>query len=111
MEAAERKSRAPFTAAWSSDAEAVQFAEADQYLSIAEPSLPITVPVSLAAGEATISGDLTIYYCEAVRESLCFIDRVRVEIPVRVEAAGSGSVIRAERVIVPPEVPTGSITG
>lgn len=102
---------APFTAAWSSDAEAVQFAEADQYLSIAEPSLPITVPVSLAAGEATISGDLTIYYCEAVRESLCFIDRVRVEIPVRVEAAGSGSVIRAERVIVPPEVPTGSITG
>lgn len=101
---------APFSADWSSDGAAVSFAEADQTQSMVAPSLPISVPVTLAEGKAMVTGELTIYYCEAVKESLCFIDRVTVNIPVTVAADGTGSVLKAERVITPPQITTGGIS-
>ncbi len=101
---------APFSAEWSSDSEAVSFAEDDAVQSIIEPELPLVVPVTLAEGEATVTGDLTIYYCEAVQESLCFIDRVTVSIPVTVTADAATSTLTAERVIIPPEVTVGGIS-
>ncbi len=101
---------APFSADWSSDRAAVSFAEADQTQSMVAPSLPISVPVTLAEGKAMVTGELTIYYCEAVKESLCFIDRVTVNIPVTVAADGTGSVLKAERVITPPQITTGGIS-
>lgn len=102
---------APFLAEWSSDGAAVSFAKEDQTQSIVAPKLPLSIPVTLSEGKATVKGDLTIYYCEAVKESLCFIDRVTVTIPVTVTADASGSVLKAERVITPPQVQTGTITG
>jgi thiol-disulfide isomerase/thioredoxin len=102
---------APFSADWSSDAAAVSFADANKSQSIVAPSLPLTIPVTLAEGKANVKGDLTIYYCEAVKESLCFIDRVTVNIPVTVAADGTGTVLKAERVITPPQISAGSITG
>ena len=35
-------------------------------------------------GEDLLRGDLTIYYCEAIRDSLCFIERVTLEAPLNV---------------------------
>ncbi len=102
---------APFLAEWSSDGTAVSFAKDDQTQSIVAPKLPLSIPVTLSEGKATVKGDLTIYYCEAVKESLCFIDRVTVSIPVTVKADASGTVLKAERVITPPQVQTGTITG
>ncbi len=102
---------APFSAEWSSDGAAVTFADAGKTQSIIAPTMPVIVPVTLADGKANVKGDLTIYYCEAVKESLCFIDRVTVNIPVTVAADGTGTVLKAERVITPPQVTTGSITG
>ncbi len=102
---------APFSAEWSSDGTAVTFTDADKSQSIVAPPMPVIVPVTLAEGQATVKGDLTIYYCEAVKESLCFIDRVTVNIPVTVAADGTGTVLKAERVITPPQITTGSITG
>lgn len=102
---------APFSAEWSSDGEAVSFAEGDAVQSIIAPELPLVVPVTLAEGEATVTGDLTIYYCEAVNESLCFIDRVTVSIPVTVAEDAATTSLTAERVIVPPEVTVGTIGG
>ncbi len=102
---------APFSADWSSDNAAVTFADADKTQSVVAPTIPIVVPVTLADGKANVKGDLTIYYCEAVKESLCFIDRVTVTIPVTVGATGTGTVLKAERVITPPQISTGSITG
>ncbi len=100
---------APFIAEWSSDNAAVTFTDKKQ--SIVAPSLPVSVPVTLAEGKANVKGDLTIYYCEAVKESLCFIDRVTVTIPVTVSADGTTTDLKAVRVITPPQVQTGSITG
>ncbi len=101
---------APFIGEWTSDAAAVTFADADKTQSIVAPSLPLSVPVTLAEGKATIKGDLTIYYCEAVKESLCFIDRVTVNIPVTVAADGTTTDLKAERVITPPQIQTGTIS-
>ncbi|MEZ4671341.1 MAG: thioredoxin-like domain-containing protein [Anaerolineae bacterium] len=102
---------APFTAEWSSDGAAVTVADGDKTQSIVAPELPISVPVTFSDGTANLTGDLTIYYCEAVKESLCFIDRVAVSAPVTVSAEGSGTVINVARDITPPTVPTGSLGG
>ncbi|MBZ0290006.1 MAG: redoxin domain-containing protein [Anaerolineae bacterium] len=96
----------PFIAEWSSDADAVQIAEADRQQSIPAPQMPLRVPVTLSEGQASLSGDLTIYYCESVNESLCFIDQVKVAAPISVTAAGGESTIQIERTITPPTVPT-----
>lgn len=100
---------APFTAEWSSDNAAVTIDAANASQSIVAPELPVNVPVTLAVGTATVTGNLTIYYCEAVNESLCFIDQVMLRIPVTVDAGGSGTTLAVERDIIPPQVPTGGI--
>lgn len=97
---------APFTAEWTSDNGAVTIADVDASQSIVEPELPVRIPVTLTEGSATVTGALTTYYCEAVNESLCFIDRVTVQIPVTVGAGGTGTEIVVERAITPPQVPT-----
>ncbi len=97
---------APFIADWSSDGAAIQISADDQEQSIVAPELPIHVPVTLSEGSANLTGDLTIYYCEAVNESLCFIDRVAVAVPVTVAANASATAIQIERAIVPPAVST-----
>jgi thiol-disulfide isomerase/thioredoxin len=96
----------PFIAEWSSDAEAVQIAEADRLQSIPAPDMPLHVPVTLSAGQASLTGDLTIYYCEAVNESLCFIDQVTVTAPITVSADGDAPTVQIERAITPPTIPT-----
>ncbi len=96
---------APFTAEWVTSNEAVIFAEADQVFSVPEPELPIRIPVRLAEGEDLLHGDLTIYYCEAVNETLCFVDRVSIDAPVTVSADGGDSQIVLDHRIVPPQLP------
>ncbi len=98
----------PFTATWSSSGAAVSIAEADQTQNIPAPEMPLSVPVTLTEGSATVTGALTIYYCEAVKESLCFIDDVVINAPVTVSAEGAGTSVVVERDITPPEVPTGN---
>ena len=45
-----------------------------------------SLPVTLSEGSDALHGYLTTYYCEAEHESLCFIDDVRIEVPVTVSA-------------------------
>jgi DNA-binding beta-propeller fold protein YncE len=98
---------APFSSEWASSGEAVQISEENRSQSIVEPELPIRVPVTLAEGSAVLHGDLTIYYCEAVQQSLCFIDQIGIDAPVTVSAEGGEPRIVVERVIEPPQVPEG----
>jgi hypothetical protein len=98
---------APFTSEWISSSDAIQISEENREQSIVEPELPVRVPVTLAAGSDVLHGDLTIYYCEAVQQNLCFIDQIGIDAPVTVSAAGSEARIVVERVIEPPQVPEG----
>ncbi len=99
---------APFIADWSSDGAAVQIADANKKQSIVQPQLPVQVPVTLTEGTANLTGDLTIYYCEEVKKSLCFIDRVTVSVPVTVSSSATGTQIQIARTINPPQVPVGN---
>jgi DNA-binding beta-propeller fold protein YncE len=98
----------PFLAQWSSSDSAIQIAEADQQQSLAAPEMPLRIPVTLSEGSASLTGSLTIYYCESVQESLCFIDDVVITAPITVSTDGTVSAIQIERVIVPPTVNTNS---
>ena len=54
------------------------------------PTFPVSVPIKVTEGEATIRADFIVYYCEAAKESLCFFKEARVSIPVKAQK-GSGS--------------------
>jgi len=54
------------------------------------PRFPVSVPIKVSEGEATLRADFVVYYCEAVKESLCFFKEARVSIPVKV-VKGSGN--------------------
>ena len=100
---------APFTAEWTTSGEAVQIADADRVQRLTDPALPVRVPARFSTGDDLLHGELTIYYCEAAQQSLCFIDRVGVDVPVTVTAAGGASVIAIERTITPPPTPEGGL--
>jgi hypothetical protein len=49
----------------------------------------VTASVNVAEGEASLTADLVLYYCEAEKETLCYFKEARVRIPVKVRK-GSG---------------------
>lgn len=54
------------------------------------PRFPVTVPIKVSEGEGVLRADFVVYYCEAVKESLCFFKEARVSIPVKA-VKGSGN--------------------
>jgi hypothetical protein len=96
---------APFSSEWTSSGEAITIEDANRKQSMVEPELPIRVPITLIEGSDLLHGNLTIYYCEAVKESLCFIDQVSIEVPVTVAASGATSEIVLDHSITPPQLP------
>ena len=79
---------APFSMEWTSTSDVLQLDPDLSDQRIVEPSFPLTIPIVLSAGEADITGDLVIYYCEEETQSLCLIERVRLQIPVTVNGEG-----------------------
>ena len=65
-------------------------------------TLPVSVPLDLSVGEATVRFDVTIIYCAEVTEDLCLIDQVRYEIPMVVTEGTTNAVITLERQIAVP---------
>ena len=48
----------------------------------ANPNFPLTIPVTVSEGDATVTIDFVVYYCESAKESLCFFKEARLRIPV-----------------------------
>ncbi len=94
---------APFTAEWLADGQVVTIPPDNLVQRIVEPEMPLTIPVTLGDGSADLSVDLTIYYCEAVNENFCFVERVRVNAPVVVSAEGEGAGLLVEHTVSPPQ--------
>ncbi|MBI5928163.1 MAG: hypothetical protein HY862_02555 [Chloroflexi bacterium] len=95
---------APFVGEFSSDSTAASISESDAKLEEIEPKLPIVIPLILQAGEAIVTLNLNIYWCEAVNESLCFVDRRTVTVPLTVAADGITTQAIASVALVPPVV-------
>jgi hypothetical protein len=61
--------------------------------------LPISIPIQLTQGQDTAFIDVTLVYCREDAESLCYIDRMRYEIPLTVGPSGLPSEITLVRQI------------
>ena len=90
---------APSLAEYATSGAGVQLGDASEH-TIEETEL--RVPVTLVEGEDTLLGSFDVYYCEAINETLCFIEQFAVEIPVTVSDDADDSRIVVEREIVPP---------
>lgn len=79
-------------------------------VTLTEPTLAL--PVTFSAGEDTLSAAVELYYCEAVNETLCFIERFVVEIPLVIADDAETNAVSITREIVPPALPSvGGIGG
>lgn len=90
--------------AWQVDADVIGLAAEMQTQELVTLDAPLDVSVTLFEGAAVVSADITIYYCEAVNESLCFVERARLNLPVEVEASAEIAPLTLGYVIVPPEM-------
>ncbi|MCL1600249.1 MAG: redoxin domain-containing protein [Actinomycetia bacterium] len=66
--------------------------------------LPVSVPVELVEGSATVVFDVTLIYCETVATSLCLIDQTRFEVPMDVGSSGASTQITLNRTIPDPNL-------
>ncbi len=57
--------------------------------SFKHPQFPITVPVNVAPGQASVQAEFVIYYCETQKESLCYFKDVAVKLRIRVDPRSS----------------------
>jgi DNA-binding beta-propeller fold protein YncE len=92
---------APFSLEWGVGGGVVAVA-ADADRSLVAPAFPIEVGAGFTAGSGVVTADLIIYYCEAEVEELCFLDRVRLELPVEVRPGGAARAVLRYAVPAPP---------
>jgi hypothetical protein len=62
------------------------------------------VPATFSEGDAALLAAFELYYCEAVNESLCFIERFALDVPISVTADGDASTLNLARTVTPPAV-------
>ena len=65
---------------------------------------PVSVPLELAEGSATVVFDVTLIYCESVATSLCLIDQTRFEVPMDVGPSGASTQLALTKTIPDPNL-------
>lgn len=61
---------------------------------IADPSLPLRVPLIARVGEDRVTARLTYYYCAEGSDAACYFDQVELTAPVTVAADAAGHEVR-----------------
>ena len=69
---------APSVATFAADDEAIMFEETRYTIE----DTTLTVPVTFSEGDTTLQASFDVYYCEAINETLCFIEQFAVSVPV-----------------------------
>jgi len=93
---------APFSMEWSVEGDVATFNPQDSDAVIVDPDFPMTIPVEFTAGEGALAGELVIYYCENDSQSLCLIERVRINAPVIATDEGDSEVVIEYAIPAPP---------
>ncbi|HVO42342.1 MAG TPA: hypothetical protein VMT34_06955 [Aggregatilineales bacterium] len=71
-------------------------------LKITLPTMPVSVPIALKAGQTSLTMDSRVYYCEIVNENYCIPAQFRFVVPLTVtEGTGSADLQLAYQVQVP----------
>lgn len=68
------------------------------------PELPVRIPATFSPGQTEFSTDVTVYWCEAVNYTLCFVENVTFTVPVLVADTASETDLTLTHVLVPPEL-------
>ncbi|RME60829.1 MAG: hypothetical protein D6790_08695, partial [Caldilineae bacterium] len=58
--------------------------EPDANRALINPHFPLHIAATFQPGAGVLTADLSLVYCEAVRDSLCLLDQVRLEAPLTV---------------------------
>lgn len=95
---------APFTLALTSSSPNVNFEEGWQNYQNTQPEMPLAIPLTLQQGASLLTMDLTVYWCEAIKETLCFVEKQTLTIPVTVTADAGNSIANVDLALVPPEI-------
>ncbi len=64
-------------------------------------SFPRDLAVTFHNGEGLLIGNLTLLYCEAEKDSLCLVEQVRLEAPLKVGAEGAHVASLSHRIRLP----------
>jgi sugar lactone lactonase YvrE len=75
----------------------------DADLHAAALHFPLEWDVTFDAGAGDLTGDLTIFYCEAEKQSVCLIEQVRLEAPLEV-GQGDNQVLKLQYRIELPDL-------
>lgn len=85
---------APLFVSYSSGDQAIVKTDAElAEQNIETPKFPIKLPATFLEGRTTVGINLVVYYCESDREALCFMEQLRVVVPVTVQASDTAQVI------------------
>lgn len=84
--------QAPYSMAWGVTGD-VAVLEPNANRSIVAPQFPLHLAATFQPGQGTLTGDLTIIYCEAEKATLCLLDQVRLEVPLTVSGDGPSAAI------------------
>ncbi len=78
-------------------------------VSTIQPMMPITLPLTLKAGQIDLTADADVYYCDAVNEKLCYVARVRLIVPLTVSAGSPVTDVALTYTVAPPKVPANTV--
>ncbi len=90
------------TLTWQPDGAVVRLDPALTAQEITEDRQTASVPAMLAEGDGSLAAEVRAFYCEAVNEALCFVEQVRIVLPVRVRAGAAGHDLAITYSIAPP---------
>lgn len=88
------------------NAQAPSFARLDGLGNTALTEIETRIPTTVETNTTFITGEIDLFYCEALDESLCFIDTFRIEIPISPSDSADMTEIVVERGITPPSLRT-----
>jgi hypothetical protein len=94
---------APFSMEWSSEGQGITFDDEEANQRIVEPEFPLAFPAEFREGEAELTGDLVIYYCDDEAQSLCFIEQVQLTAPFNVTRDGQETLVLSHTIPTPAE--------
>jgi hypothetical protein len=84
----------------------VNIREVDNNFTQLEPEMPVSIPLRLLRrGDTTLTFDAAIFYCEAVKEELCFPLNVRFNVPLDIRTTHTEREIRVQYAVQPPVLP------
>jgi DNA-binding beta-propeller fold protein YncE len=92
--------QAPSSMEWRAEGDVAEFA-ADAGRSLTGVQFPQEVGVTYTAGSGEVTGDITIIWCSDDAESLCFIEQLRVTVPVTVGATGESTITISHEITLP----------